>query len=404
MKTKTKYICKYCGRTFDASWHEPQCKYNPNRVDPKHKFPPLTDSELWLLGHYYHLYKTKYIDLLEKHKLNYSRDECKYYDIITLSKRDTLQDLIQMDAVIQEQKGTPQCPICGLHMVDMRAHITKVHNIDWETFVTQYSWDKPAVFFSEHHCASLSANKNHFYYETTEGEQWREHQKEVMAGEANIACRDDVRLKISDKSKGRKITAKGKAAVSKNTTCGLHSDNARSWGYTFWTMYNGKECKFRSKSEYSIFLLFRYYNMDVEFEPYKLEYIDPNVEYPRHYLVDFVYQNRLFESKTSLEEFETEEKYIYIQSMLNQTGKTLELLTLNNFYDVLNIDKNARIPISKIDGWILDNIKNGICKVREPVSRNECDFYGRGFLSKLGPDAKEIVEEGKLIYENKKNI
>ena len=402
------FICEFCGRKSRAEHsyqnHIAICKANPNfGLKGEFKRNGLSEKDKRLLAHYRHLYPELYKDLYSKivpeYKLDYGA-----YGAIKLGKELILKKLIEVDEPIQIANHVWECPICHLHIKDMGAHIEKVHNMQWDAFCIEYSWNNPRIFCDENHRENLSKNKKYYYNETEAGIKRRKQQSIANSGLNNPACRDDVKLKISRSRKGKSFLSKqSRYNISKSTNNGIYSSNARSYGYTFWAICNNTERRFRSKLEYEIFLMLDYYKIPFEYEPYKLEYYDSDKNELRHYIIDYIINNRIFEVKPSYIQLSIDPKYGHISKKLKEMNKELELLTLNNFYDILNIHINNQKPLSYFDDLILQNIREGNCKLQLPIM-HEAEFYlNSKFMRSLGENPKEILEKGELIYENKKN-
>lgn len=357
-----------------------------------------------LLQHYIYLYNDQFIYLRNKYfielrqLLNYNDKDIRKLAVIKAFK-----ELIDIDENIQINDGTWACPICGLHIKDMGAHVKSIHDLDWKNFKKQYNWLNTKIYFSKTYKENLSKNKIHYYNETEQGLQARQALSKKFSGKNNPACRDDVKLKISKSKLGQHISSKNKYKISKSETSGLYSENAKSFGYTFWAFCNGKERRFRSKNEYLIFLMFQYYNITFDYEPYKIEYLDPNCSYLKHYIIDFVSNNRLFEVKPSIKYFLNDRKYLIIQDQLSKCNKKLEVLTPSTFNDILNIDQQIRKPVSFFEKLIVCNIINGNCKLQLPIMHDKDFYLNSKFIKSLGDNPLQIIEIGELLYENKKN-
>lgn len=403
--------CKYCGRVSRSEKaynnHQKICKKNPNFGEKlKSKLNGLSIEEKRLLNHYAYLYPDIYAELyaeLFNRYLTAERDAKGYYYALNQAKRDALEKLIAIDEPKQIANKVWSCPICSLHIKDMGAHVTKIHNKKWDDFVLEYSWTSPKIFCDEKHRKNLSENKKHYYNETDAGAQRKRLQSENNSGDKNPAKRYDVRLKISESRKGKGyMSAACKYHVSKATDRGLYSENAKSFGYRFWANCNGRERIFRSKVEYLIFLMLDYYNIAFEYEPYKIEYFDSSKNYLRHYMVDFIANGRLFEVKADYIDLTVDAKYAHIQEKLKKIGKSLELLTPANFNNLFDIDYSIRKPVSFFNEMLLDNIREGNCKLQVPVLHDFEFYLKQKFLSSLGPNPEEIIKKGELLYENKK--
>ena len=264
--------CKHCGQVSRSEEayndHQKICKKNP-------KINGLSPEEKQLLNHYRYLYPDVYTHLYTETSNKYlmtEREAKGYSYALAHAKRDVLEKLIALDEPKQIANNVWSCPICNLHIKDMGAHVIKVHNKPWDEFVSEYSWDSPKIFYDDDHRKNLHKNKIHYYNETDAGAQRKKLQSENFSGNNNPACRDEVKLKISESRKGQHMSIKNKENISKSTTSALYSKNAKSYGYTFWSYVDGKEMRFRSKCEYIVYLMFNYYGFSVEYEPYKIEY------------------------------------------------------------------------------------------------------------------------------------
>ena len=362
-----------------------------------------TREEYYLFSHYRYLFDKQYGGILETLKKERGEDFYRGRKGRTLLKRDALRLMISQEEEIQIKEGVPQCPLCGLHIKDMGAHVEKVHGESWEIFKKNFNWIYPRIFYTEQHRYNLSENKKHFYNETEAGASLKKQQSEKVSGEKNPACRDEVKLKISRGRMGKGQTLKAREAVSSNIKCGVFSDNAKSFGYVFHTIWGNKEYRFRSKVEYTIFLMLRYYNIPAEYESLRIEYYDPSVEYLRHYLVDYVIRGKLYEVKDSLKSFLSDPKYELIENQLMKIGKKLDLLTPFNFFEKLEIPESEIKPLSFFEKMILQNLKEGVCILEFPCVRPLTSYVKSGFVKKLGEDPLKILEEGRKIYENKKS-
>lgn len=233
------YFCKYCKKEYQSKkalvQHEIRCVENKNHIPlcSNVGIEDLSISDKKLLAHYVHLYPNEYKKFYAIHIAEHINSELKKYDIARLAKIDTLNDLVQLDEEIQIKDGTWSCPICGLHIKDMGTHIKSVHLISWNDFVKEYNWNGPKVYFSESHRNNLSINKINYYNNTERGVKARQELSIKYSGNNNPACKDEVKLKISKSRKGQHMSIKNKENISKSTTSGLYSKNAKSYGYTF---------------------------------------------------------------------------------------------------------------------------------------------------------------------------
>ena len=169
------YFCRYCKKEYATkialAQHEIRCLENKNHISlcSNVSVDDLSASDKNLLLHYIHLYPKAYNDFYAAHKNSYVGMKLKKYDITRLSKIATLKDLIELDEEIQIKDGTWSCPICGLHIKDMGAHVKSVHLISWDAFVKKYNWKGTKIYFSETYRNNLSKNKLNYYNNTENG-------------------------------------------------------------------------------------------------------------------------------------------------------------------------------------------------------------------------------------------
>jgi len=280
--------------------------------------------------------------------------------------------------------------------------------MEWQEFVTKFNYSYPTVYFTPDHCKNLSKNKLHFYRETEEGmRQRKEFLHEKYSGQNNPACRDDVRLKISEarkRTKGTYTKRQRKRHSEISAEVAKHNENMLSSGYVFWTFVNGNEVRFRSKAEYLVKTMLEYYNIPFSYEPQKITYFDKDRGHERTYLPDFEIHGVMYEVKYSADQFESDTKYKFIQEHLASIGRSeLQLVTPTTFLEVLDIPYSERKPLHFFNLIVLEDIRKGKCKLVVPKYKNKKYFTsGLSFLGKLGDDPEQIIAKGAKLYEDQK--
>lgn len=402
------HVCSFCEKAFTSlnavRQHEIRCLQNPEHISRRNNttLPPLSEIQNRLLSHYIHLYPNEYNDFYNNKKSQLIQEGYLTYDAAKLAKIASITYLESIDEPLQIAQGTWACPICGKHMKDMGTHTYRIHELNWDDFVVRYNWKDSKIYFSDTYRHNLSQNKLNFYNNTESGKLLRNLQHIKMLGNNNPACRDDVKLKISHSSKGRKISSHNKYKISKSSTSGIYSDKVCSFGYIFWAIHNNNEIRLRSRTEYLIFLMLSYYNLKFEYEPFKIEYSDDAYDYPRHYIVDFEVEGRLFEVKPYIEDFNVAYKYKLINCQLEKSNKKLEIVTPHSFMKVFNIPQEIQKPVSYFQSQIIQNILVGNCKLKLPKLHDESFYYSSPFLSKLGEDPKSCILKGENYMKIKK--
>lgn len=67
----------------------------------------------------------------------------------------------------------------------------------------------------------------------------------------------------------------------------------------------------------------------------------------------------------------------------------------------MKIDLNIAKPQSYFENILIHKIKYGECRLEFPIA-HDVDFYANSsFVKKIG--GLEIINKGRLLYENKKN-
>ena len=79
-------------------------------------------------------------------------------------------------------------------------------------------------------------------------------------------------------------------------------------------------------------------------------------------------------------------------------------MTPGTFLDVMEIPESDQKPQSFFADIVLNDIKEGKCKLIVPKYKNNKYFTsGLSFLYKLGDDPEHIIAEGAKLYEDKKH-
>lgn len=362
-----------------------------------------TEEEKYLLRMYNFRYNEKFNELYQRYRaindslpltIGQKRDK---------SYLDLLPEMTEYANAEAAKDGIPPCPECGRRIAFMSKHVKHCHkDLTWEEFVKKHNWQYGKLFYTEKHRSQLSVNKSNFYHNTQEGIEAREHLKVKFSGENNPASRPEVRLKISNSRKGYRMTKDQREKCSEYNSINFikNTNHAPSRGYTINAIVNGKDYRFRSKTEYIIFLMLKKFNIEkFEFEPYRIEYFDEDESLTRHYILDLEVNGRLFEIKSLKIHFERDRKYVFINSTLQKIGKKLELLTPDNFGEIFKIDPIEFIQFDP-DREVISELNNGNCKITLPKEsvRNTKPRFLQKFL---GEDWETILTKRNKEYENK---
>lgn len=362
-----------------------------------------TEEEKYLLRMYNFRYNEKFSELYQRYRAINDHLPLTIGQKRDKSYLDLLPEITEYANAEAEKEGIPPCPECGRRIAFMGKHVKHCHKeLTWEEFVKKNNWQYGKLFYTEKHRSQLSVNKSNFYHNTQKGIEAREHLKVKFAGEKNPASRPEVRLKISNSRKGYRTPKEIREKNSEYNSANFikRMKNSPSFGYTINSIVNGRDHLFRSKTEYIIFLMLKRFNIEnFEFEPYRIEYLDEDESLTRHYILDLEVNGRLFEIKSSKMPFESDRKYLFVNSALQKIGKKLELLTPDNFSEIFNIDPVEFIQFDA-DREVISELNKGNCKIKLPIKtvRNPKPK----FLQKLlGEDWETILKQRNKEYEDK---
>lgn len=361
-----------------------------------------TEEEKYLLRMYNFRYNSKFNELYTYYRALNDSLQLTAGQKRDKSYLDLLPEITEYANEQAEKEGIPPCPECGRRIPFISKHVKHCHkDMTWEEFVEKHNWKYGKLFYTEEHRAKLSVNKSNYYHNTEKGIEDREKLKTKFAGDKNPAARPEVRLKISNSKKGYKMTTEQREKCSEYNSINFwkNINHAPSRAYMINAIVNGNDYRFRSKTEYIIFLMLRKFKIEnYEFEPYRIEYFDEDEGLTRHYILDLEVGNRLFEIKSLPSHFTRDRKYVFVDKTLNSVNKKLELLTPDNFGEIFNIDPVEFIQFDPEKEVISEFIK-GNCKITLPKSNNG---NKPRFLQKfLGDDWETILNERNKEYEDK---
>lgn len=292
----------------------------------------------------------------------------------------------------------PPCPICGIRISQIYKHVIHCHkDITWQQFESN-GWVHGKVYYTASHKETLSKNKKTFY----DSERGLENKKELKArfsGNNNPACRIDVREKISKARTGQKKSLKARAIDSKNSIVKyMNRTDFCSYGYLFWVMIDDKEHLFKSKTEFTIYLMLKHFGItNFKFEPFAIEYYDESLKYNRNYILDLIVDGKYYEIKSNEKAFKKDIKYKYVNDKLNKLNRNLTLLTPVNFKDVFNIPFETFSKFNA-DEAVINEIRLGNCKVKLPSINKGLKFLKESF----GDNFEAFIKERNDYYEDKK--
>lgn len=214
------------------------------------------------------------------------------------------------------------CEICNKKFINFSQHVELTHNMKFDDYSVKFNYSGLKTYVTEDHKNNLSKNKLIFYNETKRGEELKKEASEKFSGKNNIACREDVRAKISKSAIERKDNFK-------RASRGIHVH------FT----YNNKEHRTRSFIEFKVLITLLENNISFDYEKERIYYID-NTGKSRYYYPDLKIGDVYYEIKTKDNECINEEKYRIIFSQLKDAGKTIKMLSPESLAKDLNISLN----------------------------------------------------------------
>ena len=309
--------------------------------------------------------------------------------------------------VLEEEENTKEecnkgniCPICNLTWINMKTHVKRIHNLEWEDFVSQYNYEGESLKFTDEHKKTLSINKKAFY-DSDRGQIQKQIQSKGMAGDKNIACKDEVRLKISQSCMGRRIPEKYKANMAITTSERMINGtlNLPSFGYSFLFFWKDKYYYTRSYEELLVILALLKNNIDFKQEPCYIKYINEEGNV-RTYIPDFQIGNIYYETKSTEKEF-LAHKYVVCKKKLKAIGSDLRLLKKSTIHEELGVLVPSK---EQVKSFVQESVKKGTMYIIKPSKHTGHftlleDLLGKDFEEKLN-NIKDKFYEDKENYHN----
>jgi len=218
------------------------------------------------------------------------------------------------------------CPICSRKVNDIKQHIEDGHKIKWNIFCNKYNWDiKVTKYISEEYRHNLSVNKKAFY-DSDKGIILKKIQSDAMLGDKNMACRPEIKAKIS---------------VSAIKRINSNPFFERSYGIKFRFFVDNNKYFARSFEEFRVMYYLIKNNILFKYEKTRLKYKSKDVI--RTYILDFEIEGKYYEVKSSLKLKDSDnEKYNSVNDTLHKVNKHLEIVTLNELKNIFNFEINKK--------------------------------------------------------------
>lgn len=264
--------------------------------------------------------------------------------IRTMHKEEWEIIRIERDSKAEEKqriKGQ-QCKICGSIKIDLKQHVERSHNIDWNTYCEEYNHDKSMTkIVDEEYRENLSRNKKKFYNETEEGRLLKRKQSEKWKGENNVIYKDGVLEKSM-------YTRSAHGLIPNTSVRGIHC-----W-------YKGIDKTTRSYEELKFIIMLEMNGIDFKYEPgFVIKYWNSERNFITTYLPDFYINGIYYELKVPkertriLENIETT-KYYEIIKAFDKINVKFDIVSIESFA----MEHNISADYIAIDEIIRTKYKN----------------------------------------------
>lgn len=320
-----------------------------------------------ILGHYkihvIDITKEKFLELYPEWDQPFQYDlrkreniKCPYCDklfqlnnalhshIKTIHKEEWKEIERERNAEIEKKMNkSQQCKICNAMKVDLKQHVERSHNIDWDAYCEQYGHDKLLTkIVDEEYRENLSRNKKKFYNETESGKLLKRKQSEKWKGSNNIVYKDGILEKSMH-------------------TRSLHGliPNTSARGIHCW--YKNIDKMTRSYEELKFIILLEMNNIEFKYEPkFVIKYWNTEKEFITTYLPDFYINGTYYELKTEQERIKISNniestKYYEIIKAFDKMNIGFDLISINEFAK----NNNIIIDSLEIEDIIRSKYKNG---------------------------------------------
>jgi DNA-directed RNA polymerase subunit RPC12/RpoP len=236
-----------------------------------------------------------------------------------------------------KKNGHYTCEICGKKYNDIKQHVQGTHLIDWNDYCSTYNVDlEKTKYISKDYIESLSNNKKMFY-KTERGKELKKIQSK----------------KWSENNPMTIESSRNKMMVTRSIN-NFNNPNFRkkSYGMKFTFTYNNEKYFTRSYTEYVSLLNLLVNHISFGYETKKVWY---ELNGKKHvYIADLIIGDTIYEIK-SHESEKYLPKYDKVKAVLKGTQYSFEIVTPDELFSLLNIEKMDKENIYCISKKLLDN-------------------------------------------------
>lgn len=215
-----------------------------------------------------------------------------------------------------------ECQICHNLFIDLKQHLNIKHNLEFKDYCETYNWDiEKSKFITNEYRKKLSENKKHFYNETKRGKELKRTQSDNMSGNKNMACRNEIRSKISLSAIKR----------IKENPFFINSYGIR-------VKYD--KYSVRSFEEFKVLYLLLKNKVEFGYENFSIKYLLDDKT--KNYLVDFTINGNYYEIKSTFKNIDFE-KYNTIKEEFKKKNLNFEIVTYDILKEKLNLIEDYNI-------------------------------------------------------------
>lgn len=300
-------ICPYCNKKFNSLYRHITLTHNIDISKFKEDYP---NSPLQI-----YIRKNEFHSICEQCGKEFDRKNLYILHLKTCDYKKYL--------VLKETRTNGyECQICHNLFIDLKQHLKIKHNLDFKDYCEIYNWDiEKSKFITNEYRKKLSESKKHFYNETKRGKELKKTQSDNMSGNKNMACRNEIRSKIS-------------LSAIKRINENLFFINS----YGIRVKYD--KYSVRSFEEFKVLYLLLKNNVDFEYENFSIKYLLDGKT--KNYLVDFTINGNYYEIKSTLKYIDFK-KYNSIKEEFKIKNLNFEIVTYDILKEKLNLIEDYNI-------------------------------------------------------------
>lgn len=300
-------ICPYCNKKFNSLYRHITLTHNIDISKFKENYP---NSPLQI-----YIRKNEFHSVCEQCGKEFDRKNLYILHLKTCDYKKYLE-------LKETRTNGYECQICHNLFIDLKQHLKIKHNLDFKDYCETYNWDiEKSKFITNEYRKNLSENKKRFYNETKRGKELKKIQSDNMSGNKNMACRNEIRSKISLSAIKR----------IKENPFFINSYGIR-------VKYD--KYSVRSFEEFKVLYLLLKNNVEFGYENFSIKYLLDGKT--KNYLVDFTINGNYYEIKSGLKYIDFK-KYNSIKEEFKNKHLNFEIVTYDILKENLNLIEDYNI-------------------------------------------------------------